>query len=250
MLEIKTNVGKLIIAPSHLGNKKDLPNRVIELFKRSNNIIVEKEEQFYKDLDFLGITLKKKPIEFQHSDEFYDMVTDKLDNNEDVVLIVEMGYPGTADPGSMLIKHLHTLKYPVDIIAGPSIGPMAIALSGIVTGEKAYVVLELFGLEQHETLSHLNNIKDLPYCSVILDHKTAMKEILQKTIDVFEEDREIALLVNAGHEEGSKTLIDKASSLIELIGDTDPKEFFGKLGMTTLVIPPKPQGFTMVQYKV
>ena len=234
--------GKFIISGNHIGNTIDTPHRVVELIKYVKNIIVEYDFKFNDDINFLNISTNANIIIFEESIEFDNKIIDLLYNNEDVAFIVQHGLPGTADPGSKLIKKIHSLYIKVDIIPGPSIGPVAIALSGILNNEKDYIVIELFDLKDDVVKKHLKNITNLPYVVVLLDHKNSINKLIKNCIEIFEEDREICLLVNIGFK-GENIITKKSSEILNMIGNLSGEEFFGEGSVTTLVIPPRGPGW-------
>ena len=230
--------GKFIIAGNHIGNKIDTPHRTVELIKSVKNIIVEFDNIFNEDINALNISTNANIITFEESIEFDNKIIDLLYNNEDVLFMVQHGLPGTADPGSKLIKKIHSLFIKVDIIPSPSIGPVAIAFSGMLENEKGYIVIELFNLKDDVVKKHLKNIAKLPYVAILLDHKDSISELIKKCIDIFKEDREICLLVNIGYK-GENIITKKSSEILTIMKDFSAEDFFGQGSHATLVIPPQ-----------
>jgi 16S rRNA (cytidine1402-2'-O)-methyltransferase len=227
----------LHIGANHLGNIKDTPPRVIELLKTVDYVVVEFEEFFLKDIKKLQIPTPNFLVAIEN-DEFSEKVIELLKDNKSVLLLTQHGYAGTADPGHMIVNLAIEEGISINIIPGPSIGPMALAASGWAT--KGNILIETFGQTSDQIESRIAKLKDLEYPVVILDHKEAMLDIVKiaKKVLPF---REILLCINLGWESDQKIFRLNYEDMINLLETSSPEELFGPLDnlpVTTLVVGP------------
>jgi 16S rRNA C1402 (ribose-2'-O) methylase RsmI len=191
---------KFIIGCNHIGSYTDTPHKVLEYLNSGNFLWVEHEDELIKDLEMLEIEgLTNYKVFTKHTlDEQVEQTISVLESGKDVMLLTHMGYPGTADPGSDLIKQIRSMGFEIEIIAGPSIAPLAVALSGIVKSEKGYLVRETFADDFNTISSYLEKIKDINELLVFIDFNHKATDIISLMLKVFEEDREASIIINGG----------------------------------------------------
>lgn len=193
---------EFIIGCNHLGNQTDVPYKVLDYIKSGNFLWVEHEDELIKDIDKLNIKeLYNYKVFTSYTLEDQIAETESLlKSGKDVMILTHMGYPGTADPGSDLIKHVRSMGFDVEIIPGPSIAPLCIALSGMVKSEKGYLVRETFESNKVEINEYLKQISGINELLVFIDFNHKMVDILSMMLEAFKEDREASLIINGGLE--------------------------------------------------
>lgn len=191
---------KFIIGCNHIGSYTDIPSKVLDYLHSGNFLWIEHEDELIKDLDLLGIKdLTNYKVFTNHTlDELVEQTKSILESDKDVMLLTHMGYPGTADPGSDLIKKIRSMGFEIEIIAGPSIAPLAVALSGIVTSEKGYLVRETMADDFNAIDNYLEKIKDINELLVFIDFNHKVTSIFLSMLKVFKEDREASIIINGG----------------------------------------------------
>jgi 16S rRNA C1402 (ribose-2'-O) methylase RsmI len=193
---------KFIIGCNHLGNQTDIPLKVLDYLNSGSFVWIEHEDELAKDLERLCMKkLTNYKIFTNYTLEDQIAETKRiLDSGENVMLLTHMGYPGTADPGSDLIKHVRSMGFEIQIIAGPSVAPLSVALSGLVGSEKGYLVRETFASDGLEISKYLKQIDGINELLVFIDFNHKMIDILSLMLEVFKEDREASLIINGGLE--------------------------------------------------
>lgn len=195
-----TKTSKFIIGCNHSGSYTDIPIKVLDYLKSGNFVWVEHEDQLIKDMSLLGI---KESINYKVFTEIsleQQILETKsmLNSGKDVMILTHMGYPGTADPGSDLIRTIKSDGFKIEIIAGPSIAPMAVALSGIVKSEKGYLFRETFTDDIDSIKRYISSINNISEALVFIDFNHKILEILSIMLEEFKEDRQACLIVNGG----------------------------------------------------
>lgn len=195
-----TTRSKFIIGCNHSGSYTDTPIKVLDYLKSGNFVWVEHEDELIKDMSLLGITESinyKVFIEMTLDQQFLETKS-LLDSGKDVMILTHMGYPGTADPGSDLIRKIKSEGFDIEIIAGPSIAPIAVALSGIVKSEKGYLFRETFTDDVDSIRQYINSINNISEALVFIDFNHKVLEILSLMLEEFKEDRQACLIINGG----------------------------------------------------
>jgi 16S rRNA (cytidine1402-2'-O)-methyltransferase len=228
----------LHIGANHLGNIKDTPPRVIELLKTVDYVVVEFEEVFLEDIKKLQIPTPNFLVAIEN-DEFSEKVIELLKDNKSVLLLTQHGYAGTADPGHMIVNLAIEEGISINMIPGPSIGPMALAASGWAT--RGNVLIETFGQSSEQIESRLSKLSDLEYPIIVLDHKEAMLDIVKIANRVLP-SREVLLCINLGWESDQKIIRLNYEDMIDLLEKSTLEELLGPLDnlpVTTLIIGSK-----------
>ena len=133
-MELK-NKGQLIIAGLDIGNIKDIPQRTLEALNSSDFIVAEHAAIMMNNLDRIGIKYNGKMYNFLPElfdrEERIDLICNKIQDGETVLLITGEGMPLIHDPGYEIVERARRLRLPVTVIPGPSAPIAALAMSGI-----------------------------------------------------------------------------------------------------------------------
>jgi 16S rRNA (cytidine1402-2'-O)-methyltransferase len=192
--------GTFIIGCNHLTDPTDTPQKVLNYLKSGEFVWVEHEDQLIKDMSNLGIEDKINYdvfLDYTLAEQF-SKTKEVLDSGKDVMLLLHMGYPGIADPGCSLIRDVRAQGYNVSIIPGPSTAPMVLALSAMEAGEAGYLLKEFFANDIEKEIETLKRIKDIPELLVLLHYRYNVLELLKEMLEIFNEDREVCLVINGG----------------------------------------------------
>jgi 16S rRNA C1402 (ribose-2'-O) methylase RsmI len=244
--------GTFIIGCNHLTDPTDTPQKVLNYIKSGEFVWVEHEDQLIKDMSALGV---EDNINY---DVFLDYTLTEqlsktkeiLDAGKDVMLLLHMGYPGIADPGCGLIRDIRTQGYNVSIIAGPSAAPMSLALSAMEAGEGGYLLKEFFandatrayteeGIVVHNNAAQkeietLQRIKDIPELLVLLHYRYNILELLKEMLEIFNEDREVCLVINGGLH-NQNVVHGKYSQIIKQLEEDLVEHLFDEHAVVTVV---------------
>lgn len=211
------------IGCNHLGEVKDTPSRIIQLLKTVDLVIIEHEEIFLSDLKELNLEIPNY-VTFNRSPEFFDQIISMLKNKKNVLLLDEMGYPSTADPGSDLIRTVHENDLAIDIIAGPSIGPMAIAASGY--SSTMYTVVEFFQKNENEIKDTLKKLDVKDNIIVALHHKENIIDVLKCARESIP-NKFVSLLINLGWTKNQKIVRGYINDIIKILEEGTVESIYG-----------------------
>lgn len=131
--------GVLYLVGTPIGNLKDISPRALEALRAADLIAAEDTRQTLKLLNHFG--LKAKLVSYhQHNEEKrLPELLALLAEGRVVALVADAGMPGISDPGEKLVRAAREAGFPVVPIPGPSAFLLALAASGLPTGEFHFV---------------------------------------------------------------------------------------------------------------
>lgn len=134
---------KLKIVATPIGNVRDISARAIDEIKKADLILAEDTRSAMRLITHLGIETKANAriISCQSQMELHrvEVVIQRLQANERVVLLSDAGCPVISDPGSLLIEAIVKAGFDVEVIPGPSALTSAIMGAGIDTTRFAFL---------------------------------------------------------------------------------------------------------------
>jgi 16S rRNA C1402 (ribose-2'-O) methylase RsmI len=244
--------GTFIIGCNHLTDPTDTPQKVLDYLKSGEFVWVEHEDQLLKDMTNLNIQNKINYDVFLDYtlEEQFSKTKEILDSGKNTMLLLHMGYPGIADPGSSLIRKVRSEGYEVSIVAGPSAAPLAIALSAMESGEAGYMLKEFFAndatrasIEEgivvendaaQKEIEILERIKDIKELLVLLHYRYNILELLKEMLEIFNEDREVCLVINGGLQ-NQNIVHGKYSQVIRQLEEDLVEHLFDEHAVVTVV---------------
>ena len=153
-----TEVGKLYIVATPIGNMKDITYRAVEVLNDVDIIAAEDTRNTIKILNHYNI--KTKLVSY-HEHNKYDkanIIVKYLKEGLDVALVTDAGTPIISDPGYELVKLCYDEMIEVTSIPGPSAIINAIVLSGLSSNEFSFY--GFLPIKQKERKIKLEEIKN------------------------------------------------------------------------------------------
>lgn len=128
----------LYIAATPIGNLGDISQRVLEVLRSAEVVLVEKWNDSIKLLNHFNIK-PNKIISFDERNQ-KKVIPQALEilQHKNVALLTSAGTPGVSDPGAALVRACHERGIQVAPIPGPSALSAAISVSGM-TGNFLFV---------------------------------------------------------------------------------------------------------------
>lgn len=213
----------LHIGANHLGNILDVPNRVIKLIQEVDYVVIEFEDHFLNDIKKLNIS-KPNYLIYKDDNVFFNSILQLLKQDKSILILNEMGYPGIADPGHKLINLAIKNNIPINIIPGPSIGPVALAASGFYG--IGNVLVETFDKSNEDVIKIISGLKYLKYPIIILDHKENILNIIKICKNILS-DKEVCLCINLGWDSNQKIIKTNYDNIIDIMENTPLENLFG-----------------------
>lgn len=124
-------MGKLVVAPTPIGNMKDITLRTLETLEQADLILAEDTRHASKLLNHFNI---KVPLASHHKFNEHrtvETVCGKIESGQTVVLVSDAGTPGISDPGFLLIRLCIEKGIDVETLPGATALIPAIVNSGL-----------------------------------------------------------------------------------------------------------------------
>ena len=128
-----SNLGKLILVPTPIGNLGDITFRAVSVLKEADIILAEDTRVSSRLLHHLEIDKKLWVHHKFNEHKAVGSLVTKIQEGNKVVLISDAGTPGISDPGFLLVRACIENNVEVECLPGPTALIPALAVSGLPT---------------------------------------------------------------------------------------------------------------------
>lgn len=128
-----SDIGKLILVPTPIGNLEDITLRAIRILKEADLILAEDTRVSSKLLKHLEIEKKLIPHHKFNEHKSVHSLVSKLQQGNNIAMISDAGTPGISDPGFLLTRACVENNIEVECLPGPTALIPALAVSGLPT---------------------------------------------------------------------------------------------------------------------
>lgn len=190
-MHTRSEIGKLYIVATPIGNPKDISLRGLEILKKVDAVICEEYRQGSRLLRQLGVENDLITLNEHNETQETPYIVSRLIKGETMAIISDAGTPVFADPGQHLLEHLYQAKVPVSPIPGPASLMAALSLCDfsidrfVFAGfppRKSQQRVEFLQKYHHETVPLI--LMDTPY---------RLTKLLDEVLAVFGKQQQILL---------------------------------------------------------
>ena len=128
-----SNIGKLILVPTPIGNLGDITFRAVSVLKEADIILAEDTRVSSRLLHHLEIDKKLWVHHKFNEHKAVGSLVSKIQEGNKVALISDAGTPGISDPGFLLVRACIENNVEVECLPGPTALIPALAVSGLPT---------------------------------------------------------------------------------------------------------------------
>jgi len=190
----------LYICATPIGNLEDITLRALRILKECDAIACE--DTRHSSSLFFKYDIQKPLISyFEHNEqEKSEVILERLERGENIVLVSDAGMPCISDPGYVLVAKARDRNIPVTVLPGASAGLCALVLSGMKCDRFVFEgFLPKVGRERKERIEMLRGEK-----RAVIIHESPHH--LEKTLEELAEklgSRKIAIVreITKIHEE-------------------------------------------------
>lgn len=181
---MKTEIGKLYIVSTPIGNPRDITLRAIDILREVDAVICEEYRSattLFKQND-----IEKKPmiVYNEHNAETQtSAVIEKLLLGQKLALISDCGTPVFADPGHLLVQEATAFQIPVITIPGAS--SLTAALSLLPIPLTSFYFAGFLPRETAARSRKLSELKSINVPIVLMDTPYRLGKLLDETISAF-----------------------------------------------------------------
>lgn len=155
-----SDVPTLYIVPTPIGNLLEMSPRAIEILKMVDYIACEDTRTTKILLDHFNINTRCISHHSHNQEASINGILQLLDNNCNVALVSDAGYPLISDPGNILVSSVINHGYYVTAVSGPSATLNALVVSGLVT--QPFCFYGFLPTKQKQIIKILDNVKNNP----------------------------------------------------------------------------------------
>jgi 16S rRNA (cytidine1402-2'-O)-methyltransferase len=180
---------KLFLVATPIGNLEDISLRALRVLAEVKLIAAEDTRKTRKLLSAYKI---KTPLTSYHEHNKKSKLPYLLERLEqaDIALVSEAGMPGISDPGYDLVLAAIDRNFQVVAIPGPSVLPVALAVSGLPTDK--FIYLGFLPRRKGERKRSLEAISQETWTLIAFESPHRLQESLKDLIDVLG-DRRVAV---------------------------------------------------------
>ncbi|WP_412032200.1 16S rRNA (cytidine(1402)-2'-O)-methyltransferase [Malacoplasma muris] len=211
---------KIYVVATPIGNINEISKRAIEILNKIKVIYCEDTRVIKKLLTLLDINLiNKKFISLNGFNEKEVVEKIKLQNEFEICLVSDAGYPTISDPGFCLINFAINNNISIEIVNGPSALMHALVISGFSTNN--FYFFGFLNSKKNKALFELVKIKEFQTTIIIYESVHRIIETLKNIKEVFSDD--VKLIVAKELTKSNETIyrgnINKIIKEIDLRGE-------------------------------
>ncbi len=187
-----TNLGKLYIVATPIGNLSDMTFRAVEVLKNVDIILAEDTRHCARLLSHYQISTKAWSMHNFNEDKQSQKILEHLQHGLSFAVISDAGTPLISDPGWMLVNMARNLGIDVISIPGPCALIAALSVAGLPTQE-----FHFFGFLPAKSVARQAMLKQVTsYLGTLAFYESPHRlvDMLQDCRLVFGEDRSYCLV--------------------------------------------------------
>ena len=195
-----TNMGKLYVVPTPVGNLEDMTFRAVRILKEADLILAE-------DTRTSGILLKhyeiKNALQSHHKfneHQTVDGIVSRIKAGETVALISDAGTPGISDPGFLIVRECVKNGIEVQCLPGATAFVPALVTSGLPDERFCF---EGFLPQKKGRMTRLNGLKEETRTMIFYESPYRLVKTLTQFAELYGEERHVAVCreISKVHEE-------------------------------------------------
>ena len=222
-MTIKTT---LYIASRDIGNYKDNTDRLKDILRKSDLILVESFKEATKLLKYLDIQKDKNQLmEFsEHTKKGSDIdsIINKILLLETIVLISDCGTPVLEDPGRELIEYCYS--YNIKVRPIPGVSSVTASIMCLPFNFKSFYYAGLLPRDDKDRERRLIFLKKLDVPVIILDTPYRLSKVLASIKKIYSKNKQIALCLDITTD-SEEIVIDDVSNLLDKYSNIKKREF-------------------------
>lgn len=186
-----TNIGRLFVVATPIGNLADITRRGVETLEKVDWIAAEDTRHSKTLLNALGINQTLISLHEHNELQRSEQLLEKLKKGEQGALISDAGTPLINDPGYHLVKRLRAEGVEVVPIPGPSAVITALCAAGLPTDRFSYE--GFLPAKANKRLAALESLAKDSRTLVFYESPHRMTDCLDSMLQAFGAEREIVV---------------------------------------------------------
>lgn len=185
-----SNMGKLYLVPTPIGNLKDMTFRAIEVLNEVDLILAEDTRTSGKLLKHFEITTQMQSHHMHNEHKTVDGIVQKIKGGQNIALISDAGTPAISDPGFLLTRACIENDIEVECLPGATAFVPALVNSGFPNDR---FVFEGFLPVKKGRQTRLLALAEEPRTIVLYESPHKLLKTLGQLKEFFGEDRKVSI---------------------------------------------------------
>jgi len=212
----KEPLGALFVVSTPIGNLGDISARAVQVLGIADMIACEDTRRTRRLLNALGIAPPKLLRLDAHTERSrIDVVLDRLEEGQRVVVASDAGTPGVSDPGSLIVKACVNAGHRIVPIPGASAALAALVSSGLATDR--FTVEGFLPRKGRARSERLKHVAVAQITSILYESPNRIGATLADLAKVCEGDRKAAVAreLTKLHEELSYGTLEELAEMFK-----------------------------------
>lgn len=187
----KSELGKLYLVPTPIGNLDDMTFRSIDVLKTVDLIAAEDTRHTQKLLNHFDIDTKMISFHEHNTQERIPVLLNKLVDKQSVAQVSDAGTPSISDPGSELVKA--AVERGISVIPLPGANALVPALIASGIAPQPFYFHGFLPRSKNDLQMILEQLNQKTETMVFYESPHRLKKTLEQMNNIFGENRQITL---------------------------------------------------------
>lgn len=186
-----TNIGKLFIVPTPIGNLADITQRAVDTLSAVDIIAAEDTRHSGKLLQHLGIKTRTIALHDHNEKARAKQLIDRISQGESIALISDAGTPLISDPGYSLVSSCRAQGIIVVALPGACAAITALSASGMPTDK--FLFAGFVPVKQVAKQATIDGLLNETATSVFYESPRRVRSTVEMVVERLGEEREIVV---------------------------------------------------------
>lgn len=187
----KSDLGKLYLVPTPIGNLDDMTFRSIDVLKTVDLIAAEDTRHTQKLLNHFDIDTKMISFHEHNTQERIPVLLNKLVDKQSVAQVSDAGTPSISDPGSELVKA--AVERGISVIPLPGANALVPALIASGIAPQPFYFHGFLPRSKNDLQMILEQLNQKTETMIFYESPHRLKKTLEQMNNIFGENRQITL---------------------------------------------------------
>lgn len=208
----------LFLVATPIGNLNEVSPRALDIFRSVEVIACEDTRNSVKLLSHFDIHTKLITYHNFNEENSTKGIISLLEDDKDVALISDAGYPLISDPGYVLVNEVIAKGFNIQTISGPSAGINALVASGLSTNH--YLFYGFLNAKSTSAKKELQSLIDFPYTLIFYEAPHRIEKTLKLCLEVLGNRKAVvARELTKIHEEYIRGNLEELAKLTDIKGE-------------------------------
>ncbi len=208
----------LFLVATPIGNLNEMTARAVDVLKNVQVIACEDTRNTLKLLTHFDIHTRMISYHNFNEEESSEGIIKLLEEDKDVALVSDAGYPLLSDPGYLLVNRVIEEGYRIVTVSGPNAALNALVASGLRTDH--FLFYGFLNAKPTRARKELEELRNVPYTLIFYEAPHRIQKTLKLVLEVLGDRRAcLARELTKLHEEYHRGRLSELCELTDLKGE-------------------------------